>query len=158
RTISTVTTMPSTRFSTCATIWMATSAAARRLETPVACALINSPHDRKPALGKPRHLDRAPKIRDRDPWARISCAPMSEGEHGSLDERKPVDKRGLLIVNADDWGGFRAGTDAIESCFAIGAISSTTAMVHMADARRAAELAPHTGGAAGRPLTLPPTP
>lgn len=49
--------------------------------------------------------------------------------------------RGLLIVNADDWGGFREGTDAIETCFAIGAISSTTAMVHMADSSRAAELA-----------------
>ncbi len=50
-------------------------------------------------------------------------------------------ERGLLVVNADDWGGFREGTDAIESCFAIGAISSTTAMVHMADSQRAAELA-----------------
>ena len=50
-------------------------------------------------------------------------------------------RRGLLVVNADDWGGFREGTDAIESCFAIGAISSTTAMVHMADSLRAAELA-----------------
>lgn len=48
---------------------------------------------------------------------------------------------GLLIVNADDWGGFQAGTDAIEACFADGAISSATAMVHMADSRRAAELA-----------------
>jgi predicted glycoside hydrolase/deacetylase ChbG (UPF0249 family) len=48
---------------------------------------------------------------------------------------------GLLIVNADDWGGFREGTDAIEACFAAGAVSSSTAMVHMADARRAAELA-----------------
>ncbi len=45
------------------------------------------------------------------------------------------------MVNADDWGGFREGTDAIESCFAIGAISSTTAMVHMADSERAAWLA-----------------
>ena len=49
--------------------------------------------------------------------------------------------RGLLIVNADDWGGNRSGTDAIERCFADGAISSSTAMVHMADARRAAEIA-----------------
>jgi predicted glycoside hydrolase/deacetylase ChbG (UPF0249 family) len=47
----------------------------------------------------------------------------------------------VLIVNADDWGGFRQGTDAIEACFATGAISSATGMVHMADARRAAELA-----------------
>jgi predicted glycoside hydrolase/deacetylase ChbG (UPF0249 family) len=52
-----------------------------------------------------------------------------------------MSERGLLVVNADDWGGFREGTDAIESCFAIGAISSTTAMVHMADSRRAAALA-----------------
>jgi predicted glycoside hydrolase/deacetylase ChbG (UPF0249 family) len=50
-------------------------------------------------------------------------------------------ERGLLVVNADDWGGFREGTDAIEACFAIGAVSSTTAMVHMADSHRAAELA-----------------
>jgi chitin disaccharide deacetylase len=48
---------------------------------------------------------------------------------------------GLLIVNADDWGGFREGTDAIEACFEIAAISSTTAMVHMNDSHRAAELA-----------------
>ena len=49
--------------------------------------------------------------------------------------------RGLLIVNADDWGGFRAGTNAIETCFAEGVISSSTAMVHMTDSRRAAEIA-----------------
>ncbi len=48
---------------------------------------------------------------------------------------------GLLIVNADDWGAFRAGTDAIESCFEAGAISSASAMVHMADSRRAASIA-----------------
>ena len=48
---------------------------------------------------------------------------------------------GLLIVNADDWGGFREATDAIETCFASGAISSATAMVHMTDSRRAADVA-----------------
>lgn len=48
---------------------------------------------------------------------------------------------GLLIVNADDWGAFRAGTDAIESCFQTGAISSASAMVYMADSQRAAEIA-----------------
>ena len=52
-----------------------------------------------------------------------------------------VSALGLLIVNADDWGGFRDGTDAIEACFQAGAISSSTAMVHMADSRRAAEMA-----------------
>ena len=62
--------------------------------------------------------------------------------------------RGLLIVNADDWGGFREGTDAIEACFAAGAISSTTAMVHMADSRRAAELARERGRPTGLHLNL----
>ncbi|HEY2536303.1 MAG TPA: ChbG/HpnK family deacetylase, partial [Solirubrobacteraceae bacterium] len=62
--------------------------------------------------------------------------------------------RGLLIVNADDWGGFREGTDAIEACFEIGAISSTTAMVHMADSRRAAELALERARPTGLHLNL----
>jgi predicted glycoside hydrolase/deacetylase ChbG (UPF0249 family) len=52
-----------------------------------------------------------------------------------------VSAEALLIVNADDWGGFREGTDSIEMCFVEGAISSSTAMVHMADADRAAGLA-----------------
>jgi len=57
---------------------------------------------------------------------------------------------GLLIVNADDWGGAAAITDAIERCFAAGAITSATTMVHMADSDRAAELAV----ARGRPIGL----
>jgi chitin disaccharide deacetylase len=56
----------------------------------------------------------------------------------------------LLIVNADDWGGFRDGTDAIETCFLAGAISSATALVHMADSRRAAVVA----GEGERPIGL----
>jgi predicted glycoside hydrolase/deacetylase ChbG (UPF0249 family) len=61
---------------------------------------------------------------------------------------------GLVIVNADDWGGFREGTDAIEACFAAGAISSATAMVHMADSVRAAELARERGRPIGLHLNL----
>lgn len=57
---------------------------------------------------------------------------------------------GLLIVNADDWGGEPHVTDAIERCFAAGAITSSTAMVHMADTARAAEIA----RAGSRPLGL----
>jgi chitin disaccharide deacetylase len=49
--------------------------------------------------------------------------------------------RGLLVVNADDWGAEWATTDAILSCFQAGAISSTTAMVFMEDSHRAAALA-----------------
>jgi hypothetical protein len=60
----------------------------------------------------------------------------------------------LLIVNADDWGGFREGTDAIEACFQAGAISSTTAMVHMADSTRAAQLARERGRPVGLHLNF----
>ena len=61
---------------------------------------------------------------------------------------------GLLIVNADDWGGFRAGTDAIERCFEAGAITSATAMMWMADSERAAELAVGVGRPIGLHLNL----
>lgn len=46
----------------------------------------------------------------------------------------------LLIVNADDFGWNRAATDLTVECFAAGLITSTTALVHMEDSERAAEL------------------
>jgi predicted glycoside hydrolase/deacetylase ChbG (UPF0249 family) len=48
---------------------------------------------------------------------------------------------GLLIVNADDWGGERRSTVAIHDAFRAGRVTSTTAMVYMEDSRRAAEIA-----------------
>jgi predicted glycoside hydrolase/deacetylase ChbG (UPF0249 family) len=48
---------------------------------------------------------------------------------------------GLLIVNADDWGGSVEVTDAIARCMQAGTVTSTTALVHFADAARAAALA-----------------
>lgn len=63
-------------------------------------------------------------------------------------------KTGLLIVNADDWGGESSATDAILACFESGGVSSTTAMVHMADSRRAAEMAIHHGLPVGLHLNL----
>jgi predicted glycoside hydrolase/deacetylase ChbG (UPF0249 family) len=65
-----------------------------------------------------------------------------------------VSTEGLLIVNADDWGGFREGTDAIKRCFELGAVSSSTAMVHMADSDRAAVLAREHGLPIGLHLNL----
>jgi predicted glycoside hydrolase/deacetylase ChbG (UPF0249 family) len=76
------------------------------------------------------------------------------GGGGDIVRSMRIRGRGLLVVNADDWGGFREGTDAIEDCFAIGAISSTTAMVHMADSRRAAELALERARPTGLHLNL----
>lgn len=47
---------------------------------------------------------------------------------------------GLLIVNADDFGLTDRDTEAIVACLAAGAVSSATAMVHMAGEARAAQL------------------
>ena len=47
----------------------------------------------------------------------------------------------MLIINADDWGGWNTATDAALACFAKGRITSVSAMVFMEDSERAAELA-----------------
>jgi len=53
---------------------------------------------------------------------------------------------GLLIVNADDWGYDRPTTEAIASVFEAGGLTSTTAMMFMADSTRAAEHATERPG------------
>jgi predicted glycoside hydrolase/deacetylase ChbG (UPF0249 family) len=52
-----------------------------------------------------------------------------------------VPETGLLIVNADDFGGNPLATDRIAECFQVGAITSTSAMVYMSDSERAASIA-----------------
>jgi predicted glycoside hydrolase/deacetylase ChbG (UPF0249 family) len=51
------------------------------------------------------------------------------------------DAEGLLIVNADDWGGTRFQSDAILTCFEAGRVTSATAMMYMADSEESAERA-----------------
>ena len=58
-------------------------------------------------------------------------------------------QRGLLIVNADDWGRDRATTDRTLECVRYGAVSSVSAMVFMEDSERAAEIARTSGVDAG---------
>ena len=48
---------------------------------------------------------------------------------------------GLLIINADDWGRDRPTTDRIRECYALGAVTSVSAMVFMEDSERAAAMA-----------------
>lgn len=48
---------------------------------------------------------------------------------------------GLLIVNADDWGGSEVTTEAILRTFEAGRITSASGMVYMPDSERAAEVA-----------------
>lgn len=51
----------------------------------------------------------------------------------------------MLIVNADDFGRSIEATDAAMACYAKGRITSTSAMVFMADSERAAEAASGAG-------------
>jgi predicted glycoside hydrolase/deacetylase ChbG (UPF0249 family) len=50
-------------------------------------------------------------------------------------------ERGLLIVNADDWGYDKPTTRAIADCHLAGGLTSTTAMMFMAGTEEAASLA-----------------
>ena len=71
---------------------------------------------------------------------------------------------GLLIVNADDWGGGEATTDAILGTFEAGRITSASGMVYMPDSDRAAEIAKRVKLPVGlhinltEPLAYPATP
>jgi len=47
----------------------------------------------------------------------------------------------MLIINADDWGGWHSATDAALQCVQSGRITSVSAMVFMDDSERAARLA-----------------
>lgn len=62
------------------------------------------------------------------------------------DVRAPNTNKGsgLLIINADDWGGWKTATDAALACFTARRITSVTAMVFMEDSGRAAEIAADT--------------
>jgi len=51
----------------------------------------------------------------------------------------------MLIINADDWGGWKTATDAALACQEKGRITSVSAMVFMEDSARAAELAKARG-------------
>lgn len=61
---------------------------------------------------------------------------------------------GLLIVNADDWGGEVPTTEAIRAAFRAGRVTSTTAMVYMEDSERAAAIAREDGLPVGLHLNL----
>jgi predicted glycoside hydrolase/deacetylase ChbG (UPF0249 family) len=60
----------------------------------------------------------------------------------------------MIIVNADDWGGWASATDAARDCYLAGRISSTSAMVFMADSQRGAEEALRVGIPVGLHLNL----
>ena len=47
----------------------------------------------------------------------------------------------MLIINADDWGGWQSATDAALACYKAARITSVSAMVFMEDSERGAKLA-----------------
>jgi predicted glycoside hydrolase/deacetylase ChbG (UPF0249 family) len=59
-----------------------------------------------------------------------------------------------LILNADDWGRDRETTQRIFECIQKGTVSSTSAMVFMADSKRGADLARENGVDAGLHLNF----
>jgi predicted glycoside hydrolase/deacetylase ChbG (UPF0249 family) len=63
-------------------------------------------------------------------------------------------RRGLLIVNLDDWGYEPSTTDSIAECYGRGAVTSTTALVWMRDSARAARIATKHGFSTGLHLNL----
>jgi chitin disaccharide deacetylase len=65
-----------------------------------------------------------------------------------------VNRSGLLIINADDWGRNNTTTDRIAECAVRGAISSVSAMVFMDDSERASALASEREIDAGLHLNL----
>jgi predicted glycoside hydrolase/deacetylase ChbG (UPF0249 family) len=60
----------------------------------------------------------------------------------------------MLIINADDWGGWTKATDSALACHAKSRITSVTAMVFMEDSERAATLARASGMDVGLHLNL----
>ena len=60
----------------------------------------------------------------------------------------------MIIINADDWGRSKRETDIPLECYRQGRITSITAMVFMADSRRAAEIARSEGIATGLHLNF----
>jgi hypothetical protein len=83
-----------------------------------------------------------------------SFALLESGSWDAYAEEFRESGRGLLIVNADDWGRDSETTIRTLECIARGAVSSVSAMVFMADSERAAAVAREKRIDAGLHLNL----
>lgn len=79
---------------------------------------------------------------------------MTHAERVPPTPRTPNTDRGVLIVNADDWGRDPATTARTLDCLAQGSVSSVSAMVFMEDSERAAAIARARGIDAGLHVNL----
>jgi predicted glycoside hydrolase/deacetylase ChbG (UPF0249 family)/glycosyltransferase involved in cell wall biosynthesis len=83
-------------------------------------------------------------------------AATTESERGGIANVAEGDSRtsAFVIVNADDWGRDRETTNRTLDCIRAGSVSSVSAMVFMADSKRAARLAREHGIDAGLHLNF----
>lgn len=93
-------------------------------------------------------LDNTSAVLTTKSLAETGAAGVSQGR------RAEVQAKGILIVNADDWGRNHETTERISECIQRGAVSSASAMVFMEDSERAAAVAQERGIDAGLHLNL----
>jgi predicted glycoside hydrolase/deacetylase ChbG (UPF0249 family) len=99
--------------------------------------------------------DSSPAALGGDPKQSAAKSSVGVGTSGaSVSRRAEASRRGLLIVNADDWGRDQRTTDRTLECFGRGAVSSVSAMVFMEDSERAAARARERGIDTGLHLNL----
>lgn len=77
--------------------------------------------------------------------------PFDDHEPAEVDV---VEKRGLLVINADDWGFDQNTTDRISECVCAGRVHAVSGMVFMEDSERAAAIARESGTDVGLHLNL----
>jgi chitin disaccharide deacetylase len=80
----------------------------------------------------------------------VRALPTADSISGSA----MTDQKGLLIVNADDWGRDRENTERTHECIRLRSVSSVSAMVFMEDSERAASVARDSGIDAGLHLNF----
>src|ERR1700743_2898188 len=78
--------------------------------------------------------------------------PIMNGKQENGSDQSDV--KGVLILNADDWGRCIETTDRIAEVVMRGTVSSVSAMTHMQDSERSAALAQERGIDAGLHLNL----
>ncbi|HYT61608.1 MAG TPA: ChbG/HpnK family deacetylase [Haliangiales bacterium] len=86
--------------------------------------------------------------------ASARCAPGAIAETSERSSQGRLVSGGMLIINADDWGGWKSATDAALACYEKNRITSVSAMVFMDDSERAAALARDLGMDVGLHVNL----
>jgi predicted glycoside hydrolase/deacetylase ChbG (UPF0249 family)/GT2 family glycosyltransferase len=114
----------------------------KRVERPVSKELVRFQRREQMARLKRFFLDRRTFNSCRTERTAHDCDRTLQHRARAVDARH---NRGMLIINADDWGGWKRATDSALACYQAGRITSVSAMVFMEDSGRAAALAKEAG-------------